>query len=205
MGYQYKGQAKRNALTLFGLDHTVMESPEQRTEFIQAFRLSDHPKIRRLCLLAEQWPEKSIVRLMEQWDVALDIHTLTEEYRRIQRAHGLIAMSPHIPALMEQAARLGLEHDEQCPACHGRKQQKIIKKGKEVSTPCSECGGTGVRKVHDKDSMRLAAELYGLIGSKGSQVNVNLDLRKVEEHESMADLSATVAPILEGQAKVRDE
>lgn len=191
---RYKGTAKATALALFGIPR-LMEEPEQREQLAKVFVQSSDPRFQSLARMATQpvFAHISFAKLAEQ--NALNIHMISDEYKRIMLSEGFMRSAQHLPKLMEQATAEALSTEETCPSCEGL--GKIIKRGRE--SRCKRCNGKRVIFIPgDIDRMRLVFETFGLTGKGSAGVNVNLDLRNVRPHETMSELSASIAPILEG-------
>jgi hypothetical protein len=191
---KYKGQAHRTALALFGRK-SLMETPEERETLALVLRLSDKPAFQHLAAQAmsplQADRSTSFAMLIEKH--GLNIHSIAEEFKAIQRSTGFMRAAQHLPDIMEETAQAARSHDERCKKCKGTGQVKEI--------ACDNCDGTG--KVHvpgDLERLKITLETFELLGKRAG-LNLNLDLRKLPEHESMADLSASIAPLLEGQVK----
>jgi len=179
---------------------------------------SSDERMRRLAseAMLPELKQSSFAKLAER--LGLNFHMISEEYRALKRSEGYIAAAKHLPELMEQAAVDAKSKWETCETCDGettvpdaemfeelkRRAKKAGDDPREVECPiktCPRCKGEGkVYVLGDVDRLKMIFDTFGLTGKSGG-VNVNLDLRKTDPHESMADLSASIAPILEGNQK----
>lgn len=194
-----KGQARRNALMLFGTKGK-MEPKGVREDLSLLLRMSSEPKFRALAQMAsdETFKAMAFTTLMEKLDISYV--ALTHEYKELKKAEGFVRAGAHIPRLMEEAAVQAGEHEEMCRACRGTGRvnpTKALAEG-ESAPECVTCMGTGrVVVAGDLDRLKLVFDTFGLTAKGG--LSVNLDLRRPQEQaEDLADLSASVAPIIEG-------
>lgn len=201
---------QHNARVLLGDGSTrILESPEQRAHFLEVMRSSPVVEMRKLAdsiqinnETSEQ--RRSIARLIEQH--GLNVHDVADEYKRIVKSLGTLAAGQHIPRLMEQTAEDALNRDASCPDCRGKgfTERKIIKHEREQKQreACSRCSGTGTIVVAgDKESLRITFETFGLLGGHGPAVNI--DLRDTRKHETLEQLSESIAPLLEGSGELK--
>jgi hypothetical protein len=210
---RYKGQANRTALALFGSPKR-METPEDRESMALVLLHSSQPAIKMLAqqALDPTFKHTSFGKLAE--NNGLNIHMLSDEFKAIHKSIGMIRAAPIVQELIVQAAEDARSRDEKCHTCKGTGQvldTALMAKGKKeaeargeefeeaITRECDACHGEGTRYVlGDLDRLKMTFETFGLT-SKGGGLNLNLDLRKPPDaHESMAELSASVAPILEG-------
>ena len=183
-----------------------METPEQRILLCEILAQSDKPQMQALArdgMNTISFAKTSMMRLAESQGVTL--HMLSREITDLMRSEGLMKAAMRLPIILEQVADDATGRDVKCKYCHGSGQIKRIIKGKEDEEdteefdPCVKCDSKGtVYKMGDAERLRMIFETFGLTGKSGG-LNVNLDLRKVESHESMADLSASIAGIIEGE------
>ena len=173
-----------------------METPEQRILLCEILASSDKPQMQALArdgMNTISFAKTSMMRLAEQQGVTL--HALSREITDLMRSEGLMKAAMRLPIILEQVADDATGKDVKCKACHG---VGSVTKDEKTST-CEKCDGTGqVYRMGDAERLRMIFETFGLTGKSGG-LNVNLDLRKVESHESMADLSASIAGIIEGE------
>jgi hypothetical protein len=198
---RYRGSAKATAMSLFAVARgRKMETPEQRETIALVFRLSDKPAIQALARDAMDplFKRTSFAALAER--NALNIHMLSDEFKAIMRSDGLMRAAQHLPEIIEQVAVDAKSRDQACKVCNGTGMiESTI--GKKKSRECVVCEGRGTKYVlGDIDRLKLLFETFGLSG-KGGGLNVNLDLRKLPDNETMSDLSASIAPLLEGSVK----
>jgi|SRR6267142_5579185 len=194
---RYRGTAKATAMSLFATAaRCKMETPEQRETIALIFRLSDKPAIQALAQDAMNpiFKRTSFAALAERH--ALNIHMLSDEFKAIMRSDGLMRAAQHLPEIIEQTAIDAKSKDVKCRACKGtgsiEREDKL-----EI---CSKCDGAGtVYVLGDADRLKMIFETFGLTG-KGGGVNI-LNLTKVGGHESMSELSESIAPLLEGSVK----
>jgi len=211
-----RGTARTTARKLFGTTgEKTMETSEQREHMALVLARSSDERMRRLASEA-MLPElkgSSFAKLAER--LGLNFHMISEEYRAIKKSEGYIAAARHLPEIMEQVAEEAKSRVEVCETCDGLGNVPDIKAfdelcavadARQTARPteaprmkCKNCKGAGEIFIQgDVDRLKLVFDTFGLTG-KGGGVNVNLDLRRPPDpHESMADLSASIAPILEG-------
>ena len=163
-----------------------METPEQRILLCEILAASDKPQMQALArdgMNTISFAKTSMMRLAESQGVTL--HMLSREITELMRSEGLMKAAMKLPKIMEQVADDATGRDVKCKACKG--------------VGCDKCDDKGtVYKMGDAERLRMIFETFGLTGKSGG-LNVNLDLRKVESHESMAELSASIAGIIEGE------
>ncbi len=189
---KYKRQANKTALALFGRS-SRMETPEERETLALVLRLSDKNEFKQLAAQAMSplYKGTSFAKLIEQH--GLNIHSISSEIKDIQRSTGFLRAAMHLPDIMEETAIAAKSRDEQCKSCKGTGLVKEL--------PCGKCEGKGtVRVLGDLERLKITLETFELLGKRAG-LNLNLDLRKMPNNESMADLSASVAPLLEGHIK----
>jgi hypothetical protein len=160
--------------------------------------------------------------LMEKLQISY--HDLSTEFKALQTSIGMVRAAEHLPDLLEQTAMDARHTTEACAPCKGKGEVRTydyeaIDKAKatvgenvrlerasdpkverlaEGWTTCGKCGGTGELVLKgDVDKLKTIFETFGLTG-KGGGLAVNLDLRKVTAHETLGELSKSVAPIIEG-------
>jgi len=204
---RYRGTAKATAMSLFATAaRCKMETPEQRETIALIFKLSDKPAIQALASDAMNpiFKRTSFAALAERH--ALNIHMLSDEFKAIMRSDGLMRAAQHLPEIIEQVAVDAKGRDVKCKACKGAGTIARVVAGKdgeadtEERDPCERCDGKGViYQLGDADRLKMIFETFGLTG-KGGGVNI-LNLTKVTNSESMSDLSASIAPLLEGSVK----
>jgi len=220
-----KGQAKRNALMLFGVPRGgKMEPKERRQDLALVLRLSQQDRFRALANMALSpiHETTAFTTLMEKLQISY--HDLSQEFKALQTSLGFIRAAEHLPDLMAQTALDAKHRIEKCRTCAGKKliavyDYEAIDKAKatvgedirlerpsdprlvllsEGKATCPKCSGTGSVEVKgDYDKLKTIFETFGLTG-KGGGLAVNLDLRNVRQPETMGELSRAVAPILEG-------
>jgi len=214
---KYKGQAHRTALALFGR-RTLMETPEERETLALVLRLSDKPAFQHLAAQAmsplQADRSTSFAMLIEKH--GLNIHSIAEEFKSIQRSTGFMRAAQHLPDIMEETAVAAKSHDKKCSACKGKgnvPDYALMAKGKKeaeergeeftevLTLPCDICDGKGtVRVAGDLERLKITLETFELLGKRAG-LNLNLDLRKVDAHESLGDLASSLGPILEGNTR----
>jgi len=189
-----KGQSRRTARLLFGPSSSQMESPEEREHMALVLSRSADIRVQRmvtdLLRVDPDFKGKSLARIAE--DHGLNFHMLSEEYTRLKKSEGFILAAHRIPEIMQQVAEDALNRWETCARCEGSGQ---------VDSPDGivDCGCVDgkVYVAASIDHLKLMFDTFGL-SSKGAGVNVNLDLRKTDAVESLADLAGSLGPILEG-------
>jgi len=162
------------------------------------------------------WKQTSFGVLAEK--NKLNYHMVSAEYKAIMKSEGYIRQAAHLPELMEQSAIDAKSKWEECGTCDGAGDvpdndaftiAKAEARDNGLPAPvvaprkrCKACKGTGKVYVEGNiDKLKMVFETHGLIG-KGGGLNVNLDLRNPPvAPESMSDLAASVAPIIEGDFK----
>ena len=94
---------------------------------------------------------------------------------------------------MQQVADDSLHRWEECARCNGTGKRD----SKDGIVDCG-CVDGKVFVQASTENIKLMFDTFGLTGKAGGGVNVNLDLRKTDGHESLGDLAASLGPILEG-------
>lgn len=214
-------QIQKYARSLFGSGPLGSLDKEQRGMFSVILSLSEKPEIK---VLAEQLVDPSFASLtlptlME--NAGITFHTLADEVRSVRRSEGFLRASSHLPEIMEQVAEDSKSQQVRCTKCGGtgkepdsatwqRDQARAIKMGIDPKTiecpdrPCLECDGKGrVTRLGDPTRLKLMLEMFQLIG-QGTGPVVNLDLRKIDQVESLAGLAGSVSGILEGEIVKED-
>lgn len=187
-------------MQLFGLPAgRSKETPEQREHMALALSLSHDQRMRDLASdLIRSDPDHmrtSLATLAEKHK--LNYHMISEEYRQIKKSEGYIRMAQHLPDIMEQTARKAKDEWADCASCGGLGKVD----GKGGVKDCTTCAGKGLVLVAGSvDHLKLVFDTFGLTG-KSTGVNVNLDMRKIDPHESLGDLAGSLSTIIEGQAK----
>lgn len=209
-----RGQARANALALFGLASGKMERASDREQMALVLRHSADDRMRAIArdALDPLWRQKSFAAIVEMRQA--NYHDVSEEYRKILRQEGLMRAANHLPDLMEQTAIDARSRDERCKACKGKGtvlDQKSMAAGKkealargeeftdEIWVECGTCSGGGtVHVLGDTDRLKMMFDTFGLTG-KERGLNVNLDLRNTRSDEDLTTLAASIAPVLEGE------
>ncbi len=209
---------KRTALMLFGIDHK-MEKPEEREHLALVLRNSDSPAMRTLAVQAmdKDFRVVSFAALAERNRV--NYHMISDEYKKIMRSEGFIRQARHLPELMEQAAKDAASRWVDCETCDGTREvpdleafNKLKREAKAAKEPapttcprkkCPRCKGEGLTwELGDTDRLKMIFETYGLTGKTGAGVNIlNIAPGGPTAPETMSDLAASVAPIIEGEFK----
>jgi hypothetical protein len=186
------------ARKLFGLPGPgIHESAEDRQMIAAALALSSDPRIKRLArdCLSPSYRGTSFAGICDQMQI--EYRDVERELRAISKSQGFIRISQHLPDLMEQSAVDARSRYEPCRKCD---ETGVIFEGKDEKV-CPSCHGEKqVYMPGEVDRLKLVFETMGLIG-KGGGVNVNLDLRKVDEAENVEDLYGSVSGILEGKVE----
>ena len=210
---------KRTALMLFGIDHK-MEKPEEREHMALVLRNSDQPAMRQLAAQAmdKDFRVVSFAALAERNRV--NYHMISDEYKKIMRSEGFIRQARHLPELMETAAIDAKSKMVECETCDGKGEvpdleayNKLKREAKQAKEPapvecprkrCPRCkGAKEVWMLGDTDRLKMIFETYGLTGKTGAGVNI-LNIAGAgapTAPETMSDLAASVAPIIEGEFK----
>lgn len=194
-----RGQARTTALALFGLTRGKMERPEDREAVALVLRLSGDERMQAIARDAMDpvWRAKSLAEIIEMRKC--NYHDVSQEYNKIKRAEGLIRAANHLPDMLEQTALDAQSRDEECSKCDGT--GKVTKQIDKVVTRirCGKCRGTGtVHVLGDTERLKLMFDTFGLTGKDRGPL-VNLDLRRMDAHEDLTSLSASISPILEGE------
>jgi hypothetical protein len=193
-----KSRATQTSLALFGSKRR-MEAPQDRQVLALALSTSDKPQMQAIAQEALMEPHgkpSSLARIAERHGV--NLHMLSKEITELSRSEGLMRAAQRLPVIMEQVADDATGKDVKCKKCKGEGYITVKRNDVEERDPCENCDATGtVYQLGDVERLRMIFETFGLTG-KGGGLSVNLDLRKVESHESMAELSASIAPLLEG-------
>lgn len=194
-----------------------METPEDRQTMALVLAQSSKPEFRMLAqeLANPMLTKVSFAKLAE--NSGLNIHVLSEEIKAIHTSRGIMRAAPLLEELVVQTAEEALAREEACDACAGegmvldlkattRARKEADERGDDtpenVTRLCPKCKGERVVHVKgDAERLKIMFETFGLTGVKGAGVNVNLDLRKTDAPERMADLAASLGPILEGNTK----
>jgi hypothetical protein len=215
MGRKYKGQANKTAMMLFGNRYgRKMEKPEDRKMMAAALAHSTDIKMRTLAGQAVDpiYKSYSFATLVE--NMGLTYEHVAKEFHQLMKIEGMTRQSKMLPGLMEETAQNAQNKTYPCADCDGtgqvpgRPAYKLGKSGEgEVrgTKLCKTCHGEGKVTIRgDIDCLKLVFETFQLTGKSG-QPMVNLDLRTIKPHESMADLSASIAPILNGEVITEGE
>src|SRR5215831_17410192 len=197
------GQALRNAQKLFALpEGRKMESPDQREEIAGLLLLSGDEILVGLAQEALLKPparqaSESFVHLMERNRV--NLFMVQRALNKVWNAQGFIAQGRRLPWLMEQAAIDAESKWEPCEKCEGKGS---VKGKDDEAKPCDKCAGKGeVYKLGDIERLRLVFETQGLRGKAGAGMQ-GLDITNPPgAHESLHELSGSLAGILEGEVK----
>lgn len=189
-----KGQARVTALKLFGIPGK-MESPSDRENVCLILAHSPNAQVKELVRKARDpaYRQSSFAMLAEREN--LNYHDLAREFKEIQRSIGFVRAAGHLPDLMEQIMIDAKGGEVQCAKCKGT--------GKVKDDTCWACMGKGTTyAMGDTDRLRMALDMFSL-SSKGSGVNVNLDLRNPgTKPEALESLSESIGPILNGEGKI---
>ena len=194
---QRKSLAKTQALAkqMFGvLAQRVTESPEVRAHMAQVLDNSPDPRVQKLVsdLHTPTHDILSIARLAERH--GLNYHDLSDEYTRLRKSEGFIRAAHHIPEIMEQVAEDAKNKWIECDTCHGAGQID----SKKGIVPCTArgCVDGKVYVPASIDHLKLMFNTFGLTKADGGGVNVNMDMRKMVQHESLGDLAGTLEGIV---------
>jgi hypothetical protein len=222
-----KGQAKRNAMVLFGNKYgQKMETKEVRTNMALILRLSQHDRFRALANMALSpiYEKTAFTTLMEKLQITY--HDLSTEYKALQTSVGMIRAADHIPDIMEQTAEDAKHREVECVHCKGKGQIKVydytaIDKaraliaenvGMERETDpevelmakgratCGKCRGTGkVMLKGDLDRLKVIFDTFGLTAKGGGlALNVGFNATVNVPQQTLGELSRDVQPIMEG-------
>lgn len=222
-----KGQAKRNALMLFGNKYgQKMESKDVRQNMALIMRLSQHDRFRALANMALSpiHEKTAFTTLMEKLQISY--HDLSTEYKAIQTSVGMIRAADHIPDLLEQTAVDARHKEVECVHCKGKGQVKVfdyvaidkaraliaenvgmeretdpevelLAKGRATCKPCRGAGKVEVRG--DIDKLRTIFDTFGLTAKGGGlALNVGFNATVNVPQQTLGELSRDVAPIMEG-------
>jgi hypothetical protein len=212
-----KGQARKTALMLFGIPHK-MESKEQRESLALVLRKSGDARMQLLArqALDPDFKHTSFATLAE--NNHLNYHMIADEFKGLMRSEGFIRQAQHLPEIMEQTAMDAKSKWITCETCDGvrevpdieafnklKREAKAAKAEAPTIAPrkqCPRCKGEGLTwQLGDIDRLKLVYETYGLTG-KGGGVGVQVNISQPPaQNESMADLAASIGPILEGNTK----
>jgi hypothetical protein len=106
-------------------------------------------------LLDPAYGKYTLAKLCER--AGLRYLDLFDVFRRFNLSKGLLAMSAHLPQVMEDVAIDSLSRVETCAMCSGR--------GKVDSHLCPKCCGDGtIRICGDAAARRLFFEIMGCVG-----------------------------------------
>jgi hypothetical protein len=193
-----KEDKRTTAKLLFGTtDRRTLESPEEREHMALVLGRSHDARVQRLVTdLVSPDPDNSrssLARIAERH--GLGFQEISDEYTRLKKAEGFIRAAHKSPEIMQQVADDSLHRWEDCGACGG--MGRIDSKKGIVACSAKGCVDGKVYVRADSESIKLMFDTFGLTG-KGGGVNVNLDLRKTDAHETLGDLAASLGPILEG-------
>ena len=103
---------------------------------------------------------------------------------------GMLTMSRHVPAIMEDTAVDAKSKTIRCPVCEGAGTiDKLNRKGEVVGDkPCLTCEGLGkLRKVGDIESRKLVYETMGLT-NKGKGPSVAIQVNSGAQVEDSVDI-----------------
>lgn len=192
------------------------ESPAQRENLAIMLSLSADDRMRSLARDALMPELKTVSFAHLALAKGITLNVLSEEIKSIRKSEGFIRASQHLPDLMEQTARDARSKWEECTACEGLgrvpdlaawkiEQAQAKERGEDprlVPCPekrCSTCKGEGkVYVLGDATRLKMTFETFGLLG-EGRGPLVALDLRKMDQPESLAALAGSVAGCLEGE------
>lgn len=228
-----KGQARRNALMLFGAKRgSKMETKEARQNMALILRLSQHDRFRALANMALSpiHEKTAFTTLMEKLQISY--HDISQEYKALQTSIGMIRAADHLPDLMEQTAQDARHKEVECVHCKGKGQTKVFDYDKiakaqaalaeniglsRESDPevellakgratCVKCHGKGTVEVRGEiDKLKTLFETFGLTAKGGGlALNVGFNATVNVPQQTLGELSRDVAPILEGSV-VREE
>jgi hypothetical protein len=109
----------------------------------------------------------SFPTLLRKFNISL--HEAQSLYTDHMRCLGLLAMSNHLPEIMEDVAEDALSHMQACPRCDGEKFVESMRGDEEnVTKACPECNGSGkVRVIGDSHARDLVFESMRLIRQRG--------------------------------------
>lgn len=192
-----KGQAARTARLLLGKTNgRLMETPEEREHLALVLSRSHDARVQQLVTDLALQPGTSLARLAEGH--GLNFHQISEEYTRLRKSEGFIRAAHHIPEIMEQVAVDAKNRWEECGGCNGIGMVDTA----EGIKPCPARGCTNGRVYVQAsiDHLKLMFDTFGLTG-KGGGVNVNLDLRKTDQPETLHDIAGSLSGIIEGNTK----
>ena len=220
-----KGQAKRNALMLFGNKYgSKMEDKGVRQNMALILRLSQHDRFRALSNMALSpiHAKTAFTTLMEKLQITY--HDLSTEYKALQTSIGMIRAADHIPDLLEQTAVDARHREVVCVHCKGKGQVKVFDYAKvddaraliaanttmhretdpEVElmakgkATCVKCRGTGKVEIKgDLDKLKTMFETFGLT-AKGGGLALNVGVQVNAPQQTLGELSRDVQPIMEG-------
>jgi hypothetical protein len=228
-----KGQAKRNALMLFGTKRgSKMEDKGVRQNMALIMRLSQHDRFRALANMALSpiYEKTAFTTLMEKLQISY--HDLSTEYKALQTSIGMVRAADHIPDLMEQTAEDAKHREIECVHCKGKGQTKVYdykaidaaraliaeNVGMERETDpevelmakgratCLKCRGTGkVMLKGDIDKLKVIFDTFGLTAKGGGlALNVGFNATVNVPQQTLGELAKDVSPIMEGTV-VREE
>jgi len=125
-----------------------------RDGLLQALEASDDQRALTLMgmLLDPAYGKYTLAKLCER--VGLRCLDLFDVFRRFNLSKGLLAMSAHLPQVMEDVAIDSLSRVETCAMCFGR--------GQVDSRLCHKCSGAGtIRICGDAAARKLFFEIIG--------------------------------------------
>jgi len=175
-----------------------MESEEERKSVALVLSHSADARIQRLVsdLMNPMVEGSSLARLAE--NRGLNFHDISEEYRRLRVSEGYIRAAHRIPEVMEQTAADALNRYEDCTKCGGMGRVDGPNGVVVCTAPGCHEGKVFVRA--SAEDRRLMFDTFGLT-NKGGGVNVNVDLSRHDQPETLHDLASSLGPLLEGERK----
>lgn len=222
-----KGQARRNALMLFGAKPgSKMETREARQNLALILRLSQHDRFKALANMALSpiYEKTAFTTLMEKLQITY--HDLSTEYKALQTSVGMIRAAEHIPDIMAQTAVDAKHRQVECVHCKGKGQIKVydyalvdkaratlaenigleresdpevelLAKGRAI---CTKCRGKGEIEVKgDLDKLKVIFETFGLTAKGGGlALNVGFNATVNVPQQTLGELAKDVSPIMEG-------
>jgi len=229
-----KGQAKRNAMVLFGNKYgQKMEDKAVRQNMALILRLSQHDRFRALANMALSpiHAKTAFTSLMEKLQITY--HDLSTEYKALQTSVGMIRAADHIPDIMAQTAEDAKHRHVECVHCKGKGQVKVfdyaaIDKARSTlaeniglereSDPevellakgrasCAKCRGTGKVEVKgDLERLKVIFDTFGLTAKGGGlALNVGFNATVNVPQQTLGELAKDVSPIMEGTVVQEEE
>src|SRR5215472_13271022 len=180
-----KRKAPPNKDTVFRrLEHSV-----PREEWLAALDASDNPQVNAIarCMVDPSMSKFSLPTIARRCGVQYtQLLKLITQHRLDQ---GLLAMSAHVPQVLEDVAVDAKSQMVPCPACEGKGQRVVAtvtttidkkKVEEEHLSACYACEGTGkLRKAGDSDARKLMFDTLKLTGQKAPLVAQQFNLGSV--------------------------